>query len=371
MGLQLSDTKYGEALSLPDSSINNLSVDGHSYNVVIENLKLSVGGNDGAWQLLYFISVDEMLSSVNSIVMGSIIVSLIALLLTAVFIFIISDGLTKKIRYLSRNIENIKDQDFEGFINVEGTDEIGLLANDINLMAVKINELINQVYKEQISKMDSLVKQREAELQALQSKINPHFLYNTLDSIRTNFMLDEKEKVTVLLASLSKLFRYSIGHGDDVATIKQEVENIKDYTDIYRIRYGKQIKINIDISEDIKDCLLPRLTMQPIVENAFIHGLKSKKNGFRIDINGKRAHNGNIFITIKDNGVGLSKDSLIDLNAKLTGSDFGVSGCVGMRNVNDRLKLFFGKQYGISADSNYGDWFLIKIEFPFEEVMHE
>ena len=366
VGQKINETEISEVSELPERVIHNLSINGNSYNVITESLNLSHESDGGKWQLLYFVSVDDMLSSVNSVVMGSILVSVVTLLVTAVFILIISDGLTKKIRYLSQNIGNIKEQDFEGFITVDGTDEIGVLANDINLMAARINELINQVYKEQFSKMDILVKQREAELQALQSKINPHFLYNTLDSIRSNFMLDEKEKAAILLASLSKLFRYSIGQRNDVATVKQEFINVDDYMEVYRIRYGEQIGVNINILKAIEDSQMPRLTMQPIVENSFIHGLKSKKSGFKIDITGKLSENGSVIITIKDNGAGLDEDALNKLRISLNEPDPGGDQNVGMRNVNDRLKLYFGKQYGLFVDSSYGNWFEVKIEMPYE-----
>lgn len=236
-------------------------------------------------------------------------------------------------------------------VRISGRDEIGNLAGEFSQMAVKIDELINEVYKEKLIKMDMIVKQREAELNALQSQINPHFLFNTLDSIRMHSMVDEKEKVSTMLTSLSKLFRYSINRGDEIVTIASELANVRDYIEIHKIRYGDLIAYRVDMPEPLLNCRVPKLILQPVIENAFIHGLKNKRGALSLEVKGEADENGNVSIIVCDDGCGIDEAKLEEINNSFLSAVGGQTKSVGIRNVNERVKLYFGKQFGLFIES--------------------
>lgn len=214
------------------------------------------------------------------------------------------------------------------------------------------------------------LSKRQAQYQALQNQINPHFLYNTLESIRSEALMSGLQSVAAMCEALASFFRYTISNMENLVTVEQEVENIKTYFYIQQYRFGDRLKLEILCPQEDQDIimksLLPKLTFQPIVENAIIHGIEQKVGQGTVTIHmvltGTR-----VLIRIADNGVGMAPETLHKINANITTeqSSAGKSqGGIAIGNVNKRIKLLFGEDYGLTVFSTIGVGTDVEITLP-------
>ncbi|NOU96864.1 HAMP domain-containing protein [Paenibacillus sp. LMG 31456] len=242
---------------------------------------------------------------------------------------------------------------------LRSADELGLLSTAFGQMSADLKALIEKD-KESLEK-DRLVK--ELELQALQSQINPHFLFNTLNVLSKLALLEGAEKTSDLIVSMSNLLRYNLGKLDRPVTLRDELENIKEYFTIQQARFRDRIRFDMNIEESALQELIPSLTLQPLVENAFVHGLEGMESGaiLRLDI---RYVEAGVRIVVSDNGRGMSEETrqaLLRLEASTTNKQ---STGLGTRNVFKRLKLFYGHNHLVDIDSKLGEGTKITITIP-------
>lgn len=291
------------------------------------------------------------------------------LLLTFIVLVIISYNITKPISDLQALMKKAESGQFDVSFDVKTNDEIGDLGRSFNSMINKINNLIQTVYETRILK-------KEAELNALQSQINPHFLYNTLQIID---MIAEDEGVEVISSvcrSLSRIFRYSINKGKEIVPLSSEIEHVKNYIYIQKLRFGNRFDVVYDIDESLLNKKIIKLVLQPLVENALLHGIEKKRGKCVIIISAEKSED-NINIYVKDNGVGIEPDVLEKIRASLNEEILHaqVEGfdakSIGLKNVNARLKLYFGDKYGISIYSQLGQGTTIKMTLPSETFEKE
>ena len=207
-----------------------------------------------------------------------------------------------------------------------------------------INSYIKELVKIQKEK-------RKAEIYALQMQINPHYVFNTLSSIKLLIWQGDKDRSIEVLDSFILLLRNTISKTDEFITIKEEIDNLKHYVLINNTRYGDRIDVQYFIMPNCYDYLVPKLLLQPFIENSFFHGFPSRENG-RIEIL-IREEKDNINVRIIDNGVGIESDKLEGLKIVKKASSKGLSG-IGIKNVNDRIKLIYGNDYGIEIKSELG-----------------
>ena len=247
---------------------------------------------------------------------------------------------------------SVRSEVFEGL-------ETSILSTSLNAMIDKINELLEQVTTEQI-------RLRKAEFELLQSQINPHFLYNTLDAIVWLAESGEKEKVVSTVSSLSNFFRASLNQGKDIVTLKEDIGHVRSYLEIQKIRYQDILDYEIDIDEEINECLIPKITIQPLVENALYHGIKNKRGKGKISIRGKKTDDG-AKITISDDGLGITADRLRVVMNNINNRSDSEKTTYGLYNVNERIRLNFGEKYGIKIESDYGRGTTVQILLPINE----
>ncbi|MFI3172321.1 MAG: sensor histidine kinase [Eubacteriales bacterium] len=239
------------------------------------------------------------------------------------------------------------------------TDEIVALYSSFNIMINNSNRYIAQIKHEQ-------AELRNANFKALQAQINPHFLYNTMDTIAWNIRLDEKEKAISAIMALTKFFRASLRKGSDIINIEQEMEQVSLYLQIQMFRYDDLLEYTIEYDETLKHCILPKLILQPIVENAIYHGIKDKGDYGHIDIRTER-FDGYYFITVTDDGLGIEPTRLEELNNLLKHNiplNSNDSSGYGISNVNERIKIYFGDEYGITFDSILEEYTRVTIKLP-------
>lgn len=245
---------------------------------------------------------------------------------------------------------------------IRSSDELGLLSNAFKQMSTDLKTLIEKD-KESLEK-DRLVK--ELELQALQSQINPHFLFNPLNVLSKLALLEGAEKTSDLIISMSNLLRYNLRNLDQPVTLQDELENVKEYITIQKARFRDRIRIEMDIDESVLQEPIPSLTLQPIVENAFVHGIGGMEKGAVIRLHIVRAPEG-IRITVSDNGSGMSEEvrqALLRMEAE---SDKKNSAGIGTRNVFKRLQLFYGQQALVDIDSEPGKGTTVTMIIPYRK----
>lgn len=267
----------------------------------------------------------------------------------------LSRGITEPIEDLSRRVRVISGGDLTEQPAIQANElEVQALSDGFEHMVVHLNELIAKNKDEEIHR-------RNAELALIQAQINPHFLYNTLDTIVWLIETGDAERSVQMVSSLSNFFRFSMNRGKDVITLAEEEKHIRSYLEIQQIRYQDVMEYEIDIPKELGVYCLPKLTLQPIIENALYHGIKLKRGKGQISTVG-HAENGSIVLTVSDNGAGMTQERLKQLREAIRdGSGVGF----GLRAIHKRLQLLFGNSYGISDISSVqGEGTKISVRFP-------
>lgn len=291
---------------------------------------------------------------------------LMAVLLVAIALLISSfmaKSITQPILKLQSSMALIQEGDFRaGNVEVESRNEIGSLTETFNVMTLRIQELMEQNINEQKAK-------RKSEMKALQSQINPHFLYNTLDSIIWMAESGKNEEVVLMTASLARLLRQNISNEEEEISIFEEVEYCRNYLTIQKMRYKDKLEFRIDVAPEITSCQIIKLVLQPLIENAIYHGLKYKESKGLLELIGYAAGEDIIF-EIRDNGVGMDEDTLNHIFERHT-VNYRSNG-VGVYNVERRIKLTYGQEYGITYKSRPGEGTVARVCIPKERRdLHE
>lgn len=276
-----------------------------------------------------------------------IFICFIITLITLIIIFLIVKQVTRPLYMLIEKMSTLRSNKFDENIQiseVSGISEIEELVTTYNLMINDINSYIKELVKIQKEK-------RKAEIYALQMQINPHYVFNTLSSIKLLIWQGDKDRSIEVLDSFILLLRNTISKTDEFITIKEEIDNLKHYVLINNTRYGDRIDVQYFIMPNCYDYLVPKLLLQPFIENSFFHGFPSREDG-RIEIL-IREEKDNINVRIIDNGVGIESQKLETLKIVKKASSKGLSG-IGIKNVNDRIKLIYGNDYGIEIKSELG-----------------
>lgn len=310
--------------------------------------------NDTGWKIVGVTYLNELIENRSKIQFYYILLSIISIFIIIIISIFISRKISKPIKDLRSSIKEVENGNFDIDINIQSTNEIGELEKDFKIMILKIKDLMKQILKEQDQK-------RIIELKALQAQINPHFLYNTLDSIIWLAANKKNKAVLEMTSALSKLFRIGISKGDQIITIQNEIEHISSYLTIQKMRYKDKFDYNININPNILQMKTIKLILQPIVENSIYHGIKNKRGKGHIKIIGEKKRH-EIILQVIDDGVGMTKDKVEKLFLPKK-SDSNKSG-IGINNVNDRIKLYFGHRYGISCTSSPNKGTTIKINLP-------
>jgi two-component system sensor histidine kinase YesM len=240
-------------------------------------------------------------------------------------------------------------------VDIKGEEEVVKLAQTFNMMLMRIRKLLAQVLQEQEEK-------RKSELDALQAQINPHFLYNTLDSIVWMAENEKNEDVITMVTSLARFFRISISRGKNVITIEEELEHARNYMIIQKMRYKNKFRFEIEAEKDTLHCKTLKLILQPLIENALYHGIEYMVDEGYINISVRKL-DGKILFQVKDNGLGMPPEKLETL---LLAKSKEYSG-VGVKNVHERIKLFYGNEYGLEIESQLEVGTNVKIWIPIIE----
>ncbi|WP_353093332.1 sensor histidine kinase [Tissierella praeacuta] len=295
------------------------------------------------WLLCTMVENSCIHNQTNNIINLVVVLGIILLLIAILLAIIVSGNIVKPIHKLKNHMLEVSNGNLDSYYETKNNDEISVLGKVFNQMLMDIKKLINQVYQVQTQK-------RNAELRVLQSQINPHFLYNTLDTIQWKALEYNAFDVADMINSLSVFFRISLSDGKEFITIDDEIKHVRNYLEIQETRYKDKISYSIDLDEQISQYLVPKMIIQPLVENSIYHGLKLKRQKGFIHIN-ILSENDYIFVEVIDNGLGMDQKKLDETRKNLYQSI--ESEHYGLYNINERLKLTFKDNYSINIDSEF------------------
>lgn len=306
------------------------------------------------WYIVSLVPYSYLNSTVNKLKIYIYICVVICLLACSSFTIVINRSISIPLTNLRNHMINAGNSNLLGKVSDHCHDEITDVAKSFNSMIDEINGLIEDVHTSE--------QQKSAEkLKALQAQINPHFLSNTLNTLKWMAAMQNADNIENLTTSLIQLLQVSMGKVEDLVPLSKEIEYIRNYVEIQSFKYWDKFTVEYDIDEEAGDCLLPPFSIQPIVENAIIHGIEPKAGKGVIWISASRIGD-DIVCVVKDNGIGFSSDKSLDEVGRVTPKH--ISG-IGMNNVDERIKMFFGENYGVTYESIPGIYTKVKVIVPY------
>jgi two-component system, sensor histidine kinase YesM len=310
--------------------------------------------NNIGWKIIGISYMDEIVTTQKEISAFMIWLLAIVVVMMLLISLYVSSKITQPIKRLERSMKQVERGNFDVQLPITGNDEVGLLSRRFQFMVKRIRELMDQIIREQESK-------RKSELEVLQSQINPHFLYNTLNSVVRMAAAGRSDEVVTTITSLSKFFRISLSRGNYTITIQDELEHIRNYLVIQSVRYRGKFEYRIEADEEALPCQTLKLILQPIVENAIYHGIEEMVDPGMIRI-GVTVDRDTVTFVIEDNGLGIHPERLKQLLIKR--ADSGSGSGVGIRNVHERIRLTYGDPYGLSIVSQQEVGTTVTIRIP-------
>lgn len=335
-------------------SSTNAYTPGKSGATIIHSMNLPYS----EWKILMVVPESGVLSQIIQVRTKYIMILLLSFLAFVISIYWLLRRITGPIEKLIGYIGEAENGRLNIEFNIQSRDEIGVLAKSFQNMLHRIQLLMEQkVYEE---------KQRnEYKYQALQAQINPHFLLNTLNSIKWLAVLDNNNHVAELIASLGRLMEMSLFRGQEDIPVREELKNVESYIDLQKSRYEDAFSVIYDVDDEINLCACPRLLLQPIVENSIIHGIVSANKKCELRISGKLTNDGKaVSILISDSGVGIPAERMAEILDTGRNKEAVFKG-IGISNVDERIKLRYGPEFGLTVDSEPGCGTTVTLRIPF------
>ncbi|MDR3597035.1 sensor histidine kinase [Clostridium sp.] len=327
-------------------------------NINGENYQLTkIVSKYTGWETIGVFPENESLRVIENIKYYSLAVAVIALIIAEILVIVFTKSIVKPIHKLKKLMKKAQEGDLTVSFNAKYDDEIGELGNSFNIMVKEINNLINVVQIQEKEK-------RIAEMNVLQAQIKPHFMYNTLDTIRWMAEDHDEDDIVEIIEAFTNLLRISLSNGKEIISIKEELSHIQSYLTIQKIRYEDKLDYEIEFDESILDYKIIKLILQPLVENAIYHGIKEKRGRGKILITARK-HGDSLCLSVIDNGKGIKEEDLIIINNMLASigekkNEIGY----GIYNVNKRIKLLYGDEYGLEYRSIYNEGTAVQIIHP-------
>ena len=309
------------------------------------------------WQTIGVFPEKESLYVIKEIQIKSLLVGVLGLAIAVILSILFTRTIVNPMQKLKNLMKKAQEGDLTVYFDVKYTDEVGELGGSFNTMVKEIRKLMYLVKMEER-------KKRIAEMNVLQAQIKPHFMYNTLDTIRWMAEENNKKDIIQIIEALTNLLRISLSKGKEIISVREEMNHILNYLTIQKIRYEDKMDYEINFDENILDYNIVKLILQPLVENAIYHGIKEKRGNGKIIIQGKVEGDYLLFI-VKDDGCGIDEDKLNEINENLRYHDIKDNKIgYGIFNVNERIKIRYGDDYGLKFDSIFGKMTVVEVRHP-------
>jgi two-component system sensor histidine kinase YesM len=325
-----------------------------------ETIRINKSSSLTGWRVIQYIPYSELITPIVFIQRLTMITVIICLAAAFVMSLFVSNRLVKPLKNLVGLTKKVQQGHLDVRLDDIRQDEIGYLSANFNIMISRLREMHDEIYREQELK-------RQAELSALQAQIQPHFLYNTLDSVKWMAVIRGELQISEMITALVNLLRNSISLGKETITVRKEVENLKNYILIQHMRYYHVFEVTYHVEDEVLDMGIPKLILQPLVENSLYHGIDTTKQGGRIEL-AVEMKQGYLVCKIMDNGKGMSQEHLKAIMEGKVKSQF--SG-ISVKNVDERLKLHYGPQFGLVFQSEEGQGTTVTIRIPAVDIKED
>lgn len=309
------------------------------------------------------VSKNQILESINLAKRAMYLIMFLCIFISMILIYIISTYFSKRVNLIAKAMKGVEKGNLKKRIPLgKGNDEVEQISRNFNTMCEKLESYINKVYLAEINTKD-------AQLTALQTQINPHFLYNTLEMIRMKAIVNNNEDLSEMIYILANLFRNSVKNTDMIIRVEDETNYCMSYLELHKIRLGDRLKVAFEIDKSIRDYAILKLILQPLIENSLVYsGINDNMNSITITISGYK-ENDVIYISVMDNGMGIEAKELERLKKELeTIKGIESESSIGLRNINDRIKIFFGDAYGLEISSVQNSFTKATVRLPAQSV---
>ncbi|WP_426452471.1 cache domain-containing sensor histidine kinase [Paenibacillus sp. S-38] len=313
------------------------------------------------WKVVGEVYKEEMFRTLTQMMNTVVVVILLCAVSLLIVAVLFSRRFSGPIRSITREMSKVESGNFDTRVTVRTDDEIGLLGHGFNKMVVRLQSYIDEVYVAQI-------KQKQAELGALKSQIRPHYLYNTLEVIRMSAVASDDHEVGDMILSLSHQLKYVLDYGEESVTLQDEKNNIEQYFRLMVYRYGEH-RLSLDFRFDagLLGAAVPKLSIQPLVENAVYHGIMPKSGKGSIRITAELLPGELLCITVDDDGVGMTEETLEKVRDRLESGNAGDPGSIGLKNVHDRIQGLYGPDFGLKVSSSRHIGTSVRMTFPYQK----
>lgn len=349
---------------LPDNNVeewqDRIRISGKEYILSVLNV-VHKDTTDGI-QIVSLRTVQDVIQEASRYNRKTIYIYGLSILFSCCIITTTTHYFSKRVERFYLQMQKAAKGNFELDKELGGSDEISELYDYLGIMIRNIQKLLADIYQERIHAEQLKTKQKDAELMMLTSQINPHFLYNTLETIRMKAVVNRQEEIEELVSMLAKILRSAISAGEKDVPVKSEIELIECYLKIQRYRFGEKLRYHIEVGDGVEQCEIMPLVLQPIVENAIIHGLEGKEEPGYIDID-VSLEDEDIVFSIEDDGIGIEEEKLSAIRDELDSNRIKGEH-IGIFNVQYRIRLKYGELYGIKIDSNINSGTRVEIRVP-------
>lgn len=363
----------GQIISHPNKDIIGKNIEEKNYAKEVLSSNIDMGSieftddnvekvciysniNSTDWKIVKIVTKDYLYKEITNMQRYMLIGVIIYVVITIIICLFFSSQISKPMVSMKNMMKKAENGDLRVRINVDRIDELGELGNSFNNMIGKMNEVVDKLVEEERIK-------KELELETLHAQINPHFLYNTLNTIKWMAKIQGDKSVSNAVTSLIKLLRVSINLGKEMITLEDEIDYVKNYIKIQNLRFNEKVNIIYNIHEDCLNCSIPKLILQPIVENSLIYGIREDEEEEPLEISINASIEGeNLIILVEDNGPGISEEDLEKIFTKE--KDVNKFSKVGLNNVNERIKLYCGEEYGVNIGNRSEIGTYVKVTIP-------
>ncbi len=353
-------SKFLSFLDLAEGD-STIVIDKIKYQVFVD--ELDIGDIENSVKLITPIPKETLVKEMTSSQQTSIVMISASIIISLSVLYYLSNVFSGRVNAFREDMHSVAEGDFTIKSNIEGNDEIGDLSNDLNIMVDSIQKIIHNAYEVQLQKEQLAGKQKEAQFKMLASQINPHFLYNSLETIRMKAHINQQDEIAEVVKKLAKIMRRNLSIANDEVSLSNEIELIRHYLEIQQFRFGDKVSFEFVLKCDIESKTILPLLLQPIVENAFIHGLEPKIGHGHIEIyiSEKEAI---LEVIIKDDGIGLDQKNVDKIIDKLKQNATNIDGSIGLTNVFQRLKLYYGEESDLKIESVIGSGTSVTMMLP-------
>ncbi|MDQ8738999.1 sensor histidine kinase [Paenibacillus sp. LHD-38] len=363
---------YEDIATKPQLSTSVSNYEGQDY--LLTSISLQSRGSVNGLTIVRLTPLDQITVQVNDMKRSAIMLFILAVLSLILLIYLISNRLTNRLTVLAKRMRTVGPDNMDSLsrVQVSGNDEISELYRHFNEMMDRINQLIKEVYESELNRKELKLRNQQSALYALQTQINPHYLFNTLNAICGSLLEKGDRANAVIVKLLAQSFRNVLSRAGDMISLKEEMEIVDTYLRIQAFRFDERLVYDSSIPKLLAACEIPRLSLQTVVENAIVHVLEKVEDVTVVAIYARVIDGNRCIVTVEDNGPGMSAEQLREIKEAMNNaSDWTGDRRIGLRNVHQRLRLMFGDPYGLSIESEPGSGTMVSIILPLNEAAAE